>query len=176
MFSEHKLTDFFIRTGIGLLIGVIVGFAISEISYLLMPNKVAPRRGPQQIEYVIPAGTAQKIENGAFISVLPEGMQFVQGDVLLVKNEDSAAHQMGPLFIPPDTTSQLLLDTVNSYSYSCSFESNQYVGLTVQPRVTLATRLRGILAIGLPSGMMLMVYSYLIPPDKLRWKKKSAPD
>ena len=172
MFSANKLNDFFIRLGIGLAVGVLIGFAISESSFLLTPSRQAPRRGPEQIEFVIPDGTAQKIENGEFSSVLPEGMQFVQGDVLLVKNEDEAPHQMGPLFIPPKASSRLLLDTVNSYSYSCSFESQQYVGLVVQPRVTAATRLEGIMAIGLPTGMMLMVYSYLIPVERVPWKKR----
>lgn len=163
MFSANKLTDFFIRTAIGMLLGMLIGFAIGEISYLLTPNKTGPQRGPEQIELLIPDGTAARMAQGLESTVLPDGMEFVEGDVLLVKNEDIQPHQLGPLFIPPKTTSRLGLDTANAYTYACSFQSDQYVGLVVQPRVTLSTRVEGLLATGLPTGMMLMVYSYLMP-------------
>jgi hypothetical protein len=42
----------------------------------------------------------------------------------------------------------------------------------VQPRVTLSTRIEGVMATGLPTGMMLMVYSYLMPADRLPWRKR----
>lgn len=173
MFSENKLSDFFIRLGIGLALGLLIGFAIGEVAYLLMPNKLTPRRAPQQIDLVIPAGTAAKMELGEASTVLPDGMQFVEGDVLLVKNEDITPHQLGPLFIPPKAASRLALDKANSYTYACSFQSDRYVGLVVQPRVTLGTRVDGLLTTGLPTGMMLMVYSYLMPAEKMPWKKKT---
>lgn len=168
MFFSTKLADFFARLGVGLLLGLIAGLAISEISYLFLPNKQAAARAPMQIDLVIPPGTADKIEAGEFSSVLDDDRQFVEGDVLVVKNEDDVAHQLGPLFVPPKSSSRLSLDTANSYTYSCSFQSDKYVGLVVQPRVTFGTRMEGVLATGLPTGMMLMVYSYLMPNDAVR--------
>lgn len=172
MFFSSRLTDFFARLAVGILLGLLAGLAISEISYLFLPNKQAAARAPMQIDLVIPAGTAEKIEAGEFSSVLDEDAQFVEGDVLVVKNEDLVAHQLGPLFVPPKTSSRLALDAANSYTYSCSFQSDKYVGLVVQPRITFGTRMEGVLAIGLPSGMMLMVYSYLMPASIFKKKKK----
>jgi hypothetical protein len=173
MFSANKLTDFFIRLGIGLALGLLIGFAIGEVAYLLTPNKEAPQRGPEVFEFVIPAGTAAKMERGEASTVLPDGMEFVEGDTLRVKNEDSDPHQLGPLFIPPKTSAQLALETANAYTYACSFQSDQYVGLVVQPRVTLSTRIEGVMATGLPTGMMLMVYSYLMPARKNRQRMEN---
>jgi hypothetical protein len=90
-------------------------------------------------------------------------MIFVEGDILVVKNEDVVAHQLGPLWVPPSTSSVLELNMAERYAYECSFQPQKYMGLDVRPRVTGNTRIQAILAIGLPSGMMLAVYSYLIP-------------
>lgn len=174
MFFESKLADFFARIGIGILLGMLIGYAISEVGYLYLPDKQGADRAPQQVTYTIPNGTAQKIAAGSASSVIPEGTQFVAGDVLVVKNEDVVAHQLGPLFIPPGTTSSLALDTANTYSYTCSFQTSKYVGLEVLPRVTFQTRMDGLMAVGLPSGLMLSVYSYLVPVSAMPWRKKKA--
>lgn len=171
MFHQSPLNDFFARLGAALAVGLLAGLLISEVSYLLLPEKQAAKRAPQQIELVIPAGTAERIEQGRSASVIPDGMIFVEGDVLVVKNEDSAAHQLGPVFIPPKASSRLALDTANSYSYACTFESRQFVGLDVVKRVTWRTRLQGVLAVGLPSGVMLLVYSYLLPENAAPWRR-----
>jgi hypothetical protein len=93
-------------------------------------------------------------------------MIFVEGDILVVKNEDSVAHQLGPLWVPPSTSSVLSLDQADKFSYECSFQPNKYQGLDVRKRVTGSTRFQGLLSIGLPTGMMLGLYSYLIPTRK----------
>lgn len=172
MFFQSKLADFFARLAVGLVAGLLIGWLISEVSYFFLPNKQAAQRDAQVMNIVVAPGTAEKIKAGVFNSVLPNDMTFVEGDTLLVRNDDSVPHQLGPLFIPPGTSSKLVLDTANTYTYSCSFQPNKYVGLIVQPRVTLSTRFEGLLATGLPTGMMLMVYSYLVPAEKFPWKKK----
>ena len=76
------------------------------------------------------------------------------------------AAPVGPVVCSPKTSGVLALDTANTYSYACTFKPDKYIGLTVLPRVTAGTRLMGMLAIGLPTGMMLAVYSYLLPGRK----------
>ena len=166
MFSNSRLTDFFLRVAISMVIGVLFGWALSEVSYVFIPDKEAAERSPQRIDLVIPFGTADQVDEGVYNASLPTSLTFVEGDMLVVKNEDKVAHQLGPLFVPPSTSSVLTLDSANSYSYACSFKPDKYIGLTVLPRVTSGTRLVGILAIGLPTGMMLAVYSYLLPGRK----------
>jgi hypothetical protein len=82
----------------------------------------------------------------------------------VVKNQDVVDHQLGPLFIPSGTSASLTLSDANSYTYTCSFQPSQVFGLDVQEPVTSATRLYGILFAGLPLGMMLGIYSFLVWP------------
>lgn len=166
MFTNSKIADFFLRMAGGIAIGVLFGWLLSAATYSLSPIKENAQRQPQRFDLVIPYGTAAQVKEGAYNPSLPETMSFVQGDILVVKNEDTVAHQLGPLFIPPSTSSVLNLDTANQYQYECSFVPSKTIGLTVQPRVTTDTRFQAILAIGLPSGMMLGVYSYLYTGKK----------
>lgn len=166
MFVKSKLTDFFIRAGLGLLLGIAFGWLLSEASYKFLGRKESVERQPERVEIVIPYGTAAQVEEGVYNRSLPTDMIFVEGDLLVVKNEDVVDHQLGPLWVPANTSSVLLLDRADRYSYECTFQPTKYMGLDVRPRVTGGIRLQGILAIGLPSGMMMVVYSYLIPTRK----------
>jgi hypothetical protein len=167
VFDTGKLRDFAIRSVIGLAIGFLFGWMLSEAAYFFTPDKQAAQRQPEKITLVIPYGTAQQVKEGVYNRSLPGELAFVQGDILVVKNEDTVAHQLGPLFIPPSTSSALSLDTADHFGYECSFQPNQFIGLDVAPRVTAGLRLEAILSIGLPTGMMLAIYSYLIPGIRL---------
>lgn len=173
MFLKSRLPDFFLRSAIGILIGMLFGWLLNEASYAYTPDKASAAREPQRINLVIPYGTSAQVEQGVYSASFPTSITFVEGDILVVKNEDTVSHQLGPLFVPPKTSGVLALDTANTYSYACTFKPDKYIGLTVLPRVTAGTRLMGMLAIGLPTGMMLAVYSYLLPGRK---KPAQQPD
>lgn len=171
MIPKSKVKSFLLRSAIGILIGMIFGFIISEVTYNLTPNKQDATRPPQTFNLVIPYGTADQVKEGIGNNSLPTRMDLVAGDVLMVKNEDKVAHQMGPLFIPPGTSSALKLDNASDYSYECSFNPTKKLGLNVQPRLDNGMRLEGIMTIGLPTGMMLALYSYLIDFGKKKEDK-----
>lgn len=166
MFVSSKLADFFLRFAAGILIGMLFGYGLSQASYVFSPDKESVQRSPQEVQLVIPYGTAAEIRQGGANPQIPQSMSFVQGDVLIVRNEDTVAHQLGPLFVPPGTASALSLDSANDYNYTCTFTPTQYLGLNVLPRVTAGLQFQAVLAIGLPTGMMLGIYSYLLPGRK----------
>jgi hypothetical protein len=166
VFFKSKLADFFARVTLCLLIGIFFGWAISEASFQFLDEKETVQREPHRVDLVIPYGTAKQVEEGIYNRSIPTDMIFVEGDILVVKNEDVVAHQLGPLWVPPNTSSVLELNMAERYAYECSFQPQKYMGLDVRPRLTGGTRFQGILAIALPSGMMLAVYSYLIPVRK----------
>jgi len=163
MFVKSKLADFFIRTALGMLLGLAFGWVLSEASFKFLDNKETVERESQRVEIVIPYGAAKQVEDGVYNRSIPTDMIFIEGDLLIVKNEDVVAHQLGPLWIPPSTSSVLSLDRADRYSYECSFQPTNYMGLDVRPRVSGNVRFQALLAIALPTGMMLAVYSYLIP-------------
>jgi hypothetical protein len=151
-----------IRILVCMVIGLIFGFILSEISYLAM--KQGEDRNPKEIELVIPAGTAQKIAAGQPEASLPADMVFVQGDTLVVKNEDAANHELGPMFVPAGATGRLVLNEVQNFSYACTFEPSKYLGLDVRPRLGWGTRLQGLITVGLPTVVLLFVYSIVMYP------------
>lgn len=123
-------------------------------------------RSSQRIELVIPAGTAAKIARGEAQEAIPLNMVFVSGDTLVVKNEDSQTHSLGPLLIPAGASASLNLNQSESLALACSFQPGQYIGLDVREAVTLDTRLLGIFLAGVPLGIMLMLYSFIVWPLK----------
>ncbi|HVN55641.1 MAG TPA: hypothetical protein VMT46_15005 [Anaerolineaceae bacterium] len=154
----------FRRVLISVIAGLVLAFLISEGAYLFSPDRL--ERGPQTIELLIPRGTADRVAAGEPDPSLPAEMRFVQGDLLVVKNEDTSSHQLGPIWVPAGTSGSLLLDTANQYSYECSFELSRYLGVDVRPQVTWLTRLTAILTLGLPTIGLFLVYSFVLYQPK----------
>lgn len=149
------------RLGITFLLGLLVGVLVGEGAYWLLRGE--SENAPRVIEIVIPAGTARQIAAGGPGPALPS-MVFTAGDVLMVRNEDEVSHQLGPLWIPPGSTASLNLDRPNAYSMACSFQSSQILGLDVRPRIRPIDRVQGILAVMIPTWMLLWVYSLVAVP------------
>lgn len=155
-----------LRITVAMLIGMLVAVGVNEGSFFFLKSEAG--RAPRTIQLVIPAGTAEKIAQGQASPEIPEGMVFVIGDTLAVKNEDNSDHRLGPLFIPSGTTASLVLDSANNYSYECSFQPSQYFGLDVREPVTWTVRLYGIFFAGVPLGALLALYSLIIWPVKAK--------
>ena len=109
----------------------------SEVAFYFLKENTD--REPEQIELVIPAGTADKVAAGEPIPSIPYEMTFVLGDTLIVNNEDTVDHQLGPLWIPPRSKASLVLDAAERYAYSCSFQTSRYLGLNVKQATTWQT-------------------------------------
>jgi hypothetical protein len=153
---------------ISMLLGVLIAGAMSEISYQVLKRE---NREPQDVNLVIPAGTAERVARGEVPPTIPEDLSFVVGDVLVVVNDDNVDHQLGPLWIPPGTSASLPLNIEQKFAFECSFQPTKYLGLDVREPVTLGTRLTGILFAGFPLGALFAVYSILVikPKDKKEW-------
>ncbi|HKJ26039.1 MAG TPA: hypothetical protein VJ965_00250 [Anaerolineales bacterium] len=151
------------RIALSLLIGILFGFLISEVSFLLLQDS---NRAPETVELLIPDGTAEKVSRGETPPDIPEEMTFVVGDVLLVRNEDSVDHELGPLWIPAGTSAQMALDRDQNFIFACSFQPSNYFGLDVREPVTIWTRVGGIIFAGVPMGAIIALYSFIVWPVK----------
>lgn len=151
------------RIALSLFIGLFVGFVISEASYLLLRESNRP---PEVVVLEIPPGTAAQVAKGIAPPSIPEEMTFVVGDTLLVKNNDSTAHQLGPLWIPAGSTASKVLDTNQNFIFACSFQPSNYFGLDVREPVTIWTRIGGVVFAGVPLGAILALYSSIMWPIK----------
>jgi hypothetical protein len=156
------------RILISLLIGLLLGAAIGEIPFLFLRETARP---PQEIVLTIPAGTAEQVSRGEKQPSIPENMIFVVGDILIVNNQDSVDHRLGPLWIPANASAQLSMEQEESLAFECTFQPGSYFGLDVRQPLTLSTRLYGILYAGLPIAILIALYSLVIPVKK----NESAP-
>jgi hypothetical protein len=153
------------RILISLVIGLVGAWIVSEASYQLNKDPEA-RDEANRVELVIPSGTADRIANSEVALDIPNRLSLVEGDLLIVRNEDTVSHQLGPIWVPPQSSGVLQIDAARDYSYACTFSATKYFGLEVHPRLTLYSRIQGILAMGLPTTVMIVLYSFLIIPIK----------
>jgi hypothetical protein len=151
------------RIMISLLIGLVFGAVLSEVTFSFLKETA---RAPQEIVLTIPAGTAEQVARGEKPPNIPTDMIFVVGDTLVVKNEDTADHQLGPLWIPAGSSATLALGNTESLAYECSFQPSKYVNFDVREPLTFGTRIYGIVFAGLPLGVLIALYSIILPTKK----------
>ena len=152
------------RLAASVILGLLFAWGISEGSFALLkePND----RGPQQVRLVIPAGTAERVARGQQPLAIPGEMIFVVGDTLLVLNQDSVAHQLGPVWVPSGASASLLLGTASSFAYECSFQPSRYFNLNVRSPTTWVTRLTAVALAGLPMALLIFLYGIAFRPLK----------
>ena len=76
---------------------VAVAAVIGAAVLLLWPSSTS-----EQIHrVVVPAGTQDRIDEGAAVELLPRTFEVALGDRLVVINDDDATHQVGPYIIGP---------------------------------------------------------------------------
>ena len=165
--DEPLLWPFIQRLLLLLVISATAMLLISEIAFRL-GGREGRSRAPQVVELVIPAGTADLIAAGEAAPSIPTEMTFVLGDTLLVRNEDSANHEVGPLWIPAGKSASMVLDQANDFAYTCSFQPTRYMGLSVKKAITWRDRLNAVWYGAPTTTMLLLVYSMIVRPLKPR--------
>ena len=123
-------------------------------------------RGPQAVELIIPAGTAEKLASGQEEPAIPDSMTFVVGDTLVVRNQDVVDHQLGPVWVPAGSSASLKMDTANSYDYTCSFRASNYLGMDIKEATTIGIRLISLGYVAPATALFLFVYSLVLFPLK----------
>ena len=168
MNAKFDAGPYLVRMLVTVLISVALVAAINEGAHLVQKENYD--RPPKTIQLVIPAGTAGRLAAGGSVQSVPDKMIFVEGDVLEVKNEDSVAHQLGPIWVPAGATGRLDLNQPNKYAYACSFSNSRYLGLDVRKPTTLGTRFTGLALAAPPTAAFLFLYGLLVFPVKPRQK------
>jgi hypothetical protein len=161
---KTSLLNAFFRRFWGLLfISLLIVLAVSEGFYYLTRSE--SERAPETFEITIPVGTAERIAAGGKGPEIPNTV-FVVGDTLIVHNLDSTSHELGPIWLPPGTSGSLVLGEANDFIFNCSFQSTQFLGLTVREATTWTSRLSALWYGTPPVWMFLLVYSFVLFPLK----------
>jgi hypothetical protein len=160
------------RLAILFLLSLVLVFLGSEVAFLF--QKEAYDRAPKVIELFIPAGAAELIENGRSVPSIPAEMVFVIGDTLVVHNQDSADHVLGPIWVPAGRSASMAMEKAAKVAYDCSFQSSRFLGLEVKAPTTWKTRLTAISLAAPATTVFLFVYSLVIWPLQPRTKAGKA--
>lgn len=171
---QQSLSKYAFRFFISLLICLLFGFVISEISFRILSQ--GEDTSPEKIAITIPNGTAERIRKGYSIPSIPDNIVFYQGDRIVVNNEDNESHQLGPIWVPPGSQGVLNLQRSDKYTLSCTFTPGKMMGIEVRQKITNYVRFQGLLAIGLPSGVLSFLFSLVIFPinQELILKEKNG--
>ena len=137
---------------------------INEGSHFLLKEKTD--RAPEVIEIVIPAGTADRVDAGETVPTIPSEFVFVIGDTLMVSNEDSVPHELGPLWIPSGSSASLMMEDANKYTLGCTFQPSRYLDFDVRSRTTISSRIKAFALATPPTAVFLFLYSLVIFPLK----------
>ena len=71
MFVKSKLADFFIRTGLGLLLGLVFGWVLSEVSFQFLGQKETVEREPHGVHERSGAATPARSETSTKVTTIP---------------------------------------------------------------------------------------------------------
>lgn len=171
MKPRSKNNAYMLRLAVIALISLAFSVVFNEVTYAM--QREATDRAPQTIQLVIPAGTAEQVASGIAAPGIPEQMVFVVGDTLEVVNEDSVSHQLGPIWVPAGSTGSLRMDQVENVSYSCSFQTEKFLGLDIRSPTTWTTRLSALFLTAPTLAALLFLYSLAAFPIK-QTKKQVA--
>lgn len=143
------------RTLVSILAGLLLCGTVSATSWVVLSG--GPTRAAEAVQLVIPDGTGASIAAGSAESPIPRDLSLVQGDVLLVQNNDRVDHNLGPYVVRAGETLTVPLSQAGSSSFLCSFHPSGGIGLSVAARNNPLMILWPTLALGLPMGVVLAI-------------------
>jgi len=86
--------------------------------------------------YVIPDGTALKMQNNQFVAdILPEFVTLVVGDSIVVENQDSSTHTFGPITVRAKETTSVDFINPGLYYGLCTVGTHDSITIQVNPAV-----------------------------------------
>lgn len=92
----------------------------------------APSRPPERITYVIPPGTAERMQSGQLVDdVIPEYLDLVVGDTIEVTNQDETTHQFGPIVVRAGETTEVTFFEPGRYQGACTVGDHDTVTIQV---------------------------------------------
>ncbi len=91
----------------------------------------ASRSDGREVVYLVPAGTAARIAAGESVNVLPSTILLRVGDTLVIRNQDTAAVQLGPFRIDAGQTLSHRYRTAGVYDLECTVHKDGKLTIVV---------------------------------------------
>lgn len=114
---------------------VLAGMGALILAALAVPIVVAVlhRQDPGvEVRYVIPAGTAERLEAGETVDVLPQRIDLRTQDTLIIVNDDDDTFAVGGLSVAGEQTMTYRFSKPGTYSGACQLHPGGNVDIVVQ--------------------------------------------
>jgi hypothetical protein len=118
------------RSSLTVLVLFVIAAAAMVISSVAL-SRVVGQPEPEQHVITIPAGTAIRLSSGHDVDIIPADLNFRLRDQLVVINEDSTAHQIGPFVIPAGERLDTRFAEAATLEGFCSLHSSGRVTINV---------------------------------------------
>ena len=88
---------------------------------------------PEGITFVIPEGAAAELDYPTIDTAIdvPNDIRLEKGQVLTIRNEDTAANRAGPWVLAGGETLRMRFDTTGEFFYLCTVDEDESVTVTV---------------------------------------------
>ena len=113
---------------------VLVLFAAAAVAMVLGSlalSRVVGQPEPDEHLITIPAGTAALLASGQDVDIIPTDLEFRLRDRLIVVNDDSASHQIGPFEIPSGDRLETRFAEAATVEGFCSLHASGRVTINV---------------------------------------------
>lgn len=91
----------------------------------------APADADPDFDYLIPAGTGDRLDAGERIEIIPAELTVKVGDVLRIVNDDDRGHVIGAFYVGPGETLVQSFSSPGELSGECSVHPSGSFVLTV---------------------------------------------
>jgi plastocyanin len=91
----------------------------------------APSAGEADYTYVIPEGTADRLEAGELVEIIPAQLDVKVGEVIRVVNEDDEGHFVGIFYVGAGETVTQRFASPGEYVGQCSVHPSGQLTLTI---------------------------------------------
>jgi hypothetical protein len=113
---------------------IVAGFGIVVAALGWAAFAPMPERGAA-LTFVIPPGTAERLQAGEPLTVLPSPIHLTVGvrDVLVITNDDDVIHQVGPIILGSHQTYRIPFRKPGRFQYACSLHAAGTLSLVIAP-------------------------------------------
>jgi plastocyanin len=113
---------------------MVVAIVAAAAAYGLARTSGATPKGVDHT-FVVPAGAGDRLDQGNALEILPRDLEVRVGDRLIVVNDDTRTHVVGPWTIRADSTFRFRFTRVGRYDSHCSLHQSGRFFIDVLPPV-----------------------------------------
>lgn len=109
-----------------------LGTAVAATALLLLAVLVLPGLRPATVVVKVESGTAQRLDAGAELDLLPRTLNVAVGDRLEIVNRDVVTHQIGPYTVAAGQTLRQTFTSVGVLEGACTLHPSGSITIVVR--------------------------------------------